>query len=177
MVYRQQKSQSVAGFTLLELLVVVAMVGVLSAIAAPSWLSFLNTQKMNAARNDLASILRTAQTEAQSRQQSKQVSFSSTTFSVTVRNQFNSTGGINTTGGVVTTLGSGNAGNNFTLTAPSTSIVFDHSGRTNASTPFIIKITRNGSSTTQSCVIVTTLLGGLKAANNSMCNSFNSNPL
>lgn len=159
---------------MIELLVAIVMVGTLAVIAAPSWQSFLDRQRMNTARNDLIGILRNAQDEAQARQQSRQVTFlpatASSPMSVMVSNASASTSGI------TTVLGSGNVGNKFTLVA-STPIVFDNYGRVNVTTPYSIKFINStlatpqyGSSQFQSCVIVTTLLGGLKAANNDLCN-------
>ncbi len=165
------RSHADAGFTLIELLVVIVMIGVVAAIAAPSWTSFLNRQRMNTVRNDLIGVLRNAQDDAEARQQSRRVSLSSTNLSVTVQN-----GSASTLGGITTSLGSGNTGK-LRMTAASTSLVFDPSGRVNVTLPFTIKITHadNPSSSAQSCVIVTTLLGGLKPANNEMCNTFNPN--
>jgi prepilin-type N-terminal cleavage/methylation domain-containing protein len=167
---QKDKSHTTGGFTLIELLVVVVMVGVIAAIAAPSWQGFLDRQRMNSARGDLMGILKNAQDEAQARQQSRQVTFlpfaASTPLSVMVRNETSSTPGI------TTSLGNGNVGRKFRLTA-STPIVFDHDGRVNVPTPYVIKIRNSeAASTTQSCVIVTTMLGGLKAANDNVCETF-----
>ncbi|MEL7069150.1 MAG: GspH/FimT family pseudopilin [Cyanobacteria bacterium J06581_3] len=169
------KPLSDGGFTLIEVLLVVVMVGIIAAIAAPSWLGLLSRQRMNAARTDLINTLKTAQTEAQSRQQSKLVEFSSTDLSVTVRNQFDSAGSVASTGGITTVLGNGEVNGDYQLSAPSTSIIFEHDGRVLASTPFTIRIT-DANSPAQSCVIVTTLLGGLKPANNDLCDSFENDP-
>lgn len=185
MVHRKsEQPRAVAGFTLIEVLVVVVMIGVVAAIAAPSWASFLNRQRMNAVRSDLIGVLRNAQDEAESRQQSRRVSLSSANLSVTVQSKITTTPSGNTT-----VLGSGNT-SKLRMTASSTSFVFDPNGRvwvntagstpltTPLATPFVISINNvdNPSSSSQSCVIVTTLLGGLKPANNEMCNSFNSSP-
>ena len=44
-------SQNADGFTLIEILVVLVIVGVLSAIIAPSWLGFLNNQRLGTSRD------------------------------------------------------------------------------------------------------------------------------
>ena len=173
MVHRQSfKSHTVAGFTLIEMLVVIVMIGIVAAIAAPSWASFLNRQRMNTARSDLIGVLRNAQDQAEARQQSRRVVFSPN-LSVTVRNANPSTATV----GITTVLGSGNT-SKLNMTAASTSIVFDPNGRVSVATPFVIKINHadNPSSTSQSCVIVTTLLGGLRTANNDVCDTFNATP-
>lgn len=58
------KTLTASGFTLLELLVVVFMVGVLMAIAAPSWNAFLSNQRLGAARQRALQFVRKAQTES-----------------------------------------------------------------------------------------------------------------
>ena len=76
--------------------------------------------------------------------------------------------------GKITLLGNGEVGSQFSFVA-STPIVFDHDGRVDVNTPYRIKIvdsTISGSSPPQSCVIVTTILGGLKPANDDLCDSF-----
>ena len=151
---------------MLELLVVIVMIGVISAIAAPSWLAFLTRQQLNAARTDLLGTLRSAQQEAQSSQRSKAIEFSSTDLSVTVKD-------VSAKTGVKTALGDSNASNKFSLIADSTSLTFNHDGSVDldSGTSFLIKIT-DSSSSAQSCVIVTTLLGGLRPDSGDACDSF-----
>jgi prepilin-type N-terminal cleavage/methylation domain-containing protein len=66
------------GFTLIELLAVMVMVGVLSAIAAPSWLGFVNNQRINAAQSQAFSTLRLAQSNAKRSQTNWQATFRNT---------------------------------------------------------------------------------------------------
>lgn len=55
---------SSVGFTLIEILVVIAIIGILSAIAAPAWLGFLNRQKLTAVRGRTFTAFRNAQSNA-----------------------------------------------------------------------------------------------------------------
>lgn len=69
---RPCKSQ--AGFTLIELLVVVVLISVLAAIAAPSWLGFVQQRRVTAANDTVVRALQQAQSQAKSRKLTYSVS-------------------------------------------------------------------------------------------------------
>jgi prepilin-type N-terminal cleavage/methylation domain-containing protein len=64
MMRRSLSRHSTTGFTLIEMIVVIVIIGVLFAIAAPSWLAFANRQRANAARDQVLQAVRLAQAEA-----------------------------------------------------------------------------------------------------------------
>lgn len=63
------------GFTLLEVLVTVLVLGILSSIAAPSWLAFINRQRVRTVNDRVFQSLRLAQSEAKRTKSDRVVTF------------------------------------------------------------------------------------------------------
>jgi prepilin-type N-terminal cleavage/methylation domain-containing protein len=68
-------NQQDAGFSLIEVVVVVLMIAILSAIATPSWLNFVNRQRLNKANDAVLVALQEANREAQRTKFSYSVTF------------------------------------------------------------------------------------------------------
>ncbi|MUH00218.1 prepilin-type N-terminal cleavage/methylation domain-containing protein [Scytonema sp. UIC 10036] len=64
-----------AGFSLVEVLVAVLMIGILAAIAAPGWLAFVNRQRVNKANDAILTAIQQAQREAKKNKRTYSVSF------------------------------------------------------------------------------------------------------
>jgi prepilin-type N-terminal cleavage/methylation domain-containing protein len=71
--YRQAQHND--GFTLLEMITVVVIIGILSAIVAPSWLAFTNRQRVNKANDVIFAAIQEAQREAKRMKINYSVSF------------------------------------------------------------------------------------------------------
>lgn len=72
---KQAHLESNSGFTLIELIVVILIIGVLSTIAAPGWLAFTNRQRVNKVNDAVLSVLQDAQSNAKRRKLSYSVEF------------------------------------------------------------------------------------------------------
>ena len=73
--YSDRYNQQDAGFSLIEVVAVVLMIGILAAIAVPSWFAFVNRQKVNKANDAVLGALQEAQREAKNEKLNYSVSF------------------------------------------------------------------------------------------------------
>ena len=61
---RKILSSSTAGFTLLEQIVIVLMIGILGAIAVPSWMGLIDRQQLNTAQDQVYRAIQEAKSNA-----------------------------------------------------------------------------------------------------------------
>ncbi len=195
---RISSKRSIAGFTLIEALVVIMMAGILFAIAAPSWIGFLNRQRLSTARGQVFEILRSAQAEAKRTKVSRAVFFDDnatkprvivvpykeevlkadgTVDTAATSTPSGNNGGWQVLGngdikeGVIKIAGKLDSG---TESTSSGKIVFDTYGNVDpsigATLPYTITVQTTNVPSPKRCVKVTTLLGAMASAEDSDCN-------
>jgi prepilin-type N-terminal cleavage/methylation domain-containing protein len=64
-----------SGFSLIEIITTMFMIGVLSAIVAPSWLAFIKTRHLNVAQDQVYRAMRLAQSQAKKEKLTYHASF------------------------------------------------------------------------------------------------------
>src|SRR6476469_6150871 len=165
------------GFTLLEVLVIALIIGILSSIAAPSWLAFINRQRVRTVNDRVFQSLRLAQSEAKRTKSSVTVTFNydpsatppvdppTVTFTPPLA-----------TGGSTQTLDGGGEIKPGTIvltfsqlnpTLAQRSLTFDYQGNPDR-TSFIVAVSPfNGGG--KQCAIVETLIGGMRTAEGNDC--------
>jgi len=169
------------GFTLIELLIVVVLISILAAIAAPGWVTFLNRQRANAARDEVLQAIRVAQATAKRTRQDVSVQFNADVNppTLTVRNVTQVVGGegdnalvalnaVDGAGAELTELTFGSAGD---IDIDSiTGLDPDDPDRPIAKITVSTPAEGPGSDNpTQRCIIVQTLLGATRLGSDDEC--------
>lgn len=70
------RNQSTSGMTILEVIAVVTIIGILAAIAAPSWVAFANRQRSNRAADQVLQAIRSSQSDAKRMRRTRTLEFS-----------------------------------------------------------------------------------------------------
>ncbi|MEM9121154.1 MAG: prepilin-type N-terminal cleavage/methylation domain-containing protein [Cyanobacteria bacterium P01_F01_bin.56] len=151
------KDASTAGYTLVEILIVVIIVGILAAIAAPSWLAYATRQRVKAVESDLVEVLKQAQQRAISQRRDITVTIDETAAVPTiVVDGFSEELGPNDLQPGTIALDAPDAPNNV--------ITFDYQGTLRgqeANLPFVVNIVPSTGTAQQQCAIVATILGNV----------------
>lgn len=172
-------SKNDAGFTILELLVIVILLGTLAAIAAPGWLGFINRQRVRTVNDRVLQSLRSAQSEAKRTKRDIVIQFnpSDDPPTATINTDpaqpsplqtltFNGGGEIKR-GQLKTPLSVASCPNGTCTAAPSITFnyngVVDPNNTNNPALPFVVTVSPAGGGTKQ-CVIVDTILGSMRTA-------------
>ncbi|BAY63323.1 hypothetical protein NIES22_34090 [Calothrix brevissima NIES-22] len=184
------------GFTLLEVLVVIFMVGILIAILGPGWLGFLKRQRLNKANDIVLAALQEAQREAKKSKRNYSVSFQTNSGIPQISVYYGSTPNWrNLTRELEIKPGEIIVGTNLDttdlnkVTSPATvvfnnlstarTVTFDYMGALAGTSPstgikVVVANPRPANSTNPSnskrCVIIETLIGGMRTAKDSDCN-------
>jgi type II secretory pathway pseudopilin PulG len=162
--FRSNKDHS-AAFTLLEALVVIVMVGAMFAIATPTWLRFLENQRVNASKDEIYQAIRQTQTTAQQRARDWRFGIRTDSSGLTEWSMYPDGAAASTVSWVPVsahvqlapypeTTGSSSAG--------IYSIEFDYKG--NANILRTITLSSKKDPSIKRCVVVSTLLGALRTA-------------
>ncbi len=174
------RSNSAAGFTLIEMLVVIVIIATLSAIAAPGWFAFLNRQRLNAAQAEAITAIR----DVCFLDDGNNVKWQATPVIQTPSNPDPVTC-TPTSGGWKNIIESGSREIALADVSPNQVVkvrflyngsvdplALNNSNRTEnlARFTFVNRGQRNQSNSAKQCVYVATLLGTLRAASDNECN-------
>jgi prepilin-type N-terminal cleavage/methylation domain-containing protein len=162
-----------SGFTLIEMLVVVIIVGILASIAAPDWFAYLMGRRVVTVRDELRQAMEQAQATAITKRETQTVYFYPDADLPTI-----AVGGGSTPANSVTQEVVGSDGVRPGMIAISTtadSVAFDYRGaiispNITDGSPLIVEVTPGGGiGGRRSCVIVQTILGNFRNEDGAAC--------
>lgn len=174
--------RSDAGFSLLEVLAVMIIIGILAALAAPGWITFLSRQRATSAKDQVQQAIRTTQVEAKRLRRRRSIQFYASADAAAGVPQIEFNGS-----GIRETLGLGELDpGSIELTAtdddgnPVPELVFRADGSlsvedddyddTPPELPVTISLSSPAGATTQRCIRVETLLAAIDSAKDADCN-------
>lgn len=167
----RQAFPQAAGFTMVEILVVIMIVGILAAIAAPSWQGLAASRRASMAQNEILQTLRQAQADALRTRQPKRVTFDTEATPPTIRVNNSDPirlGEESTQSRLPSTI------LGLEVSSSSTTddnvVEFDARGMVSEGAGMIITATSPANRGNRRCVIVETLLGTLRTDQNDGCN-------
>ena len=172
-----KRTTSNAGFSMVELALVVFIIGILSAIAVPGWNAFINNQRTRTVNDAVFRALRSAQSDAKLKKKNITVTFKYHKDPPVVSiNNIDQT--LNANGEIkagIVELATGkcaadDCSNDFT-TDKNTNIIFNNQGviENDDSLPFAVTIAIAEGKGAKRCVIVQTILGNMRTAEGDQC--------
>ena len=172
-----KRTTSNAGFSMVELALVVFIIGILSAIAVPGWNAFINNQRTRTVNDAVFRALRSAQSDAKLKKKNITVTFKDDEDPpVVIINNIAQT--LNANGEIkagIVELATGkcaadDCSNDFT-TDKNTNIIFNNQGviENDDSLPFAVTIAIAEGKGAKRCVIVQTILGNMRTAEGDQC--------
>lgn len=174
------QKQSNSGFTLIEMIVVIMIVAILAAIAAPSWIAFVDARRLSVAQDQVYFAMRAAQSNAKRDKITWQASFREhngvVQSAVYPANSDPTTAVWQSLEPAIRIVDEDINPNDLDDTTlyfddlnSLWKIQFNYKGNPNGRLGRITLSTRNGQA--KSCVIVSTLLGAMRTARNEHCSN------
>jgi len=170
-----------AGYTLIELLIIVLILGIFASIAAPSWLGFINRQRVRTVNDRVFQSLRLAQSEAKRTKSDRVVTFNPGTATDPPTATVNTVPLLTPPLQTVTFDGGGEIKpGTIALVPNATSITFDYLGNVRDGLPivapnisrFVVSVSPANSPANgggRQCAIVETIIGGMRTGEGSQC--------
>jgi prepilin-type N-terminal cleavage/methylation domain-containing protein len=171
------------GFTLTEVLIVIIIAGVLAGIAAPSWLTFVDRQRLTTLRGELVQTIKEAQAKALRTKSTQSVVIVAATTADPLPKVYIEQGGVR---GAAKVLGSESNkkfvmqtigqtqvlsfGYNGTVQAPSSKLGTLVTENNNKESLLMYRFKPRASSNLAACVVVDTIIGAVREATDEKCN-------